>query len=45
MESSSAAGERSDDLRSLIAGGFPVIIEKGLTVTERDMGWMGITTS
>ncbi len=34
-------GGTLDDLRSLIAGGFPVIIEKGLTVTEQDMGWMG----
>jgi hypothetical protein len=34
-------GGTLDDLRGLIAGGFPVIIEKGLTVTERDMGWMG----
>jgi hypothetical protein len=34
-------GGSLDDLRTLIAGGFPVIIEKGLNVVERDLGWMG----
>jgi hypothetical protein len=34
-------GGTLDDLRSLIAGGFPVIIEKGLEVAARDLGWMG----
>jgi hypothetical protein len=32
-------GGTLDDLRSLIAGGFPVVIEKGLTVEGK--GWMG----
>jgi tetratricopeptide (TPR) repeat protein len=31
-----------DDLRQLIAAGFPVLIEKGLIVPARpDLGWMG----
>ncbi len=31
-----------DDLRQLIAAGFPVLIEKGLVVPGReDLGWMG----
>jgi hypothetical protein len=34
-------GGTLDDLRALIAGGFPVIIEKGLDVVERNLGWMG----
>jgi tetratricopeptide (TPR) repeat protein len=34
-------GGTLDDLRSLIAAGFPVIIEKGLEVAARDLGWMG----
>jgi hypothetical protein len=34
-------GGTIDDLRGLIAAGFPVVIEKGLTVTERNLGWMG----
>ncbi len=34
-------GGTLDDLRRLIAGGFPVIIEKGLDVAEHNLGWMG----
>ena len=34
-------GGTLDDLRGLITGGFPVIIEKGLDVVERNLGWMG----
>jgi hypothetical protein len=35
------AGGTLDDLRSLIAAGYPVIIEKGLDVIEGNKGWMG----
>jgi hypothetical protein len=34
-------GGTLDDLRSLIASGFPVMIEKGLEVIEGNKGWMG----
>jgi len=34
-------GGTLDDLRRLIAGGFPVMIEKGFDVQDRDLGWMG----
>jgi hypothetical protein len=34
-------GGTLNDLRSLIAAGYPVIIEKGLEVAERNLGWMG----
>jgi len=34
-------GGTLDDLRGLIAAGFPVVIEKGLTVLEENKGWMG----
>jgi hypothetical protein len=34
-------GGTLDDLRNLIAAGFPVIIEKGLVVLEGNKGWMG----
>lgn len=34
-------GGNLDDLRRLIAAGFPVMIEKGFDVVDRDLGWMG----
>ena len=34
-------GGTLDDLRQLIAAGFPVMIEKGLEVAARNLGWMG----
>lgn len=34
-------GGNLDDVRSLIAAGFPVMIEKGLDVIARNLGWMG----
>jgi hypothetical protein len=30
-----------DDLRGLIAAGFPVIVEAGMTVSAYNLGWMG----
>ncbi|MGD0805880.1 MAG: C39 family peptidase [Anaerolineales bacterium] len=34
-------GGTLDDMRNLIAAGFPVVIEKGLEVIEGNKGWMG----
>jgi hypothetical protein len=34
-------GGSLDDLRGLIAAGFPVMVEMGLTVEEYHLGWMG----
>jgi hypothetical protein len=34
-------GGTLDDLRQLIAAGFPVMIEKGFDVVDRNLGWMG----
>jgi hypothetical protein len=34
-------GGTLDDLRSLIAAGFPVMVEKGFDVVDRNLGWMG----
>jgi tetratricopeptide (TPR) repeat protein len=34
-------GGTLDDLRRLIAAGFPVEIEKGFDVADRNLGWMG----
>jgi hypothetical protein len=34
-------GGELDDLRRLIAAGFPVMIEKGFDVVDRNLGWMG----
>jgi tetratricopeptide (TPR) repeat protein len=35
------AGGTLDDLRTLIAAGYPVIIERGFELTELNSGWMG----
>lgn len=41
MDSILRTGGSLNDLRGLIAAGFPVMIEMGFTVIEQNSGWMG----
>jgi hypothetical protein len=34
-------GGELEDLRQMIAAGFPVVVEKGFDVVDRNLGWMG----